>query len=209
LAVIGRERRSPGPAAPAGGQAPWALISSNGTLVSAWLFLDTGEIIEDQRVVLVEPLDRGREPEFLPCRLQLLDEVGGAREQHAVAGVDRRVAEGCGEMRLADAGRSEQQDVGALSDPALRPFGDPMLQQRRRRAGGRPAVAIGGLADRRPEPGDGGQAELVGMTGRRAVSLVMVPVMPRPRQRCAPAGGRRRRPVAGLPRPPAPPPSPA
>jgi hypothetical protein len=81
--------------------------------------VDTGEIVEDQGVVLVEPLDRGREPELLPCRLQLLDEVGGARDQHAVAGVDRRVAEGCGEMRFADAGWSEQQDVGALGERGM------------------------------------------------------------------------------------------
>src|SRR4051794_9722478 len=60
--------------------------------------LDVGEVVEDQQVVLVELLDRDREPELLARRLQLLDEVGGAREQHAVAGVDQRVAESRGEM---------------------------------------------------------------------------------------------------------------
>ena len=51
--------------------------------------------------------------------LQALDEVDRPAEQHAVAVVDERVAEGRGEMRLADPGRAEDQDVGALLEPGI------------------------------------------------------------------------------------------
>ena len=83
--------------------------------------LDVGEVVEDQQMVLVELLDGGREPELLPRRLQLLDEVGGAGEQHAVAGVDQRVAEGCGEMRLADSGWARRAGCWCLGRARHRP----------------------------------------------------------------------------------------
>ena len=61
----------------------------------------------------------GGELEVLPRRLELLDEVGGPGEQHAVAGVDHGVAQGGREVGLAGARRPEQQDVGALGEPAV------------------------------------------------------------------------------------------
>jgi hypothetical protein len=56
-------------------------------------------------VVLVELGDGGLELEVAPGHLQLLDEIGRAGEQHAVAAVDEGVAERRGEMALAGAGR--------------------------------------------------------------------------------------------------------
>ena len=44
------------------------------------------------------------------------DEVGGGGVEDAVAGLDRLVAERDREMRFADAGRPDQQDVGLLFD---------------------------------------------------------------------------------------------
>ena len=43
---------------------------------------------------MVKFLDRGGKLQVLSRGLQLLDEVCGAQEQHAVAGINKRVAEG-------------------------------------------------------------------------------------------------------------------
>ena len=59
------------------------------------------------------------ERELAPGDLQLLDEIGGAGEQHAPAVLDEGEADGSGEMALAAAGRAEQQQVGAFLEPAV------------------------------------------------------------------------------------------
>ena len=51
--------------------------------------------------------------------LQPLDEIGGAREQHAPSVLDEGEPERCREMALAAAGRAEEQDIGALLKPAI------------------------------------------------------------------------------------------
>ena len=80
---------------------------------------DVGEVVEDQQVMLVEPVDGGLEGEFAARRLEALDQVGGAREQDAPAVLDQAAADGGGEMALAPAGRAEQQQVGAAIEPAI------------------------------------------------------------------------------------------
>ena len=67
----------------------------------------------------VEAGDGGLEGEFAAGDLELLDEVGGAGEQHAPAVFDQRQADGGGEMGLAAAGSAEQDEIGALVDPAV------------------------------------------------------------------------------------------
>ncbi len=57
----------------------------------------------------------------LASELQLLHEIGGAREQHAVAVLDQRVSEGRATVRLAAAGRPEQQQVGAAFSSQVSP----------------------------------------------------------------------------------------
>ena len=57
--------------------------------------------------------------EFAAGALQALREVGGAGEQHPVAVLDERQAEGGREMALADAGRADEDDVGAFVEPAV------------------------------------------------------------------------------------------
>ena len=59
------------------------------------------------------------EREFAAGDLQLLDEVGGAGEEHAPAVLDEGEADGRSEMALAAAGRAEQEQVGALLEPAV------------------------------------------------------------------------------------------
>ena len=77
---------------------------------------DVGEIVEDQEVEAVEPVDGGLEVEFAPRDLELLDEIGGAGEQDAPSVLDQGEADGCGEMALAAAGWAEQEQIGALAN---------------------------------------------------------------------------------------------
>ena len=67
----------------------------------------------------VQLRDGAFQEEIAPGLLQLLSQVGGSCEEHAVAFLDKGQADGRAEMRLADAGRTEQQNVAALSDPAV------------------------------------------------------------------------------------------
>ena len=67
---------------------------------------DVAEIVEDQAVELVKLGERSRKGEIAPGRLQLLDEVGRAREEHAVAVVDQPRADRRRQMRLARARRT-------------------------------------------------------------------------------------------------------
>ena len=80
---------------------------------------DIGEVIEDQQVEAVEPVDGGLEGEFAARDLQPLHQVGGAGEQHAPAVLHQRQADGRGEMRLAAAGCTDEEQVGALLDPTV------------------------------------------------------------------------------------------
>ena len=57
--------------------------------------------------------------EFAARDLELLHQVGGAGEQHAPAVLHQREADGGGQMRFAAAGPTEQQQIGALVDPAV------------------------------------------------------------------------------------------
>ena len=59
------------------------------------------------------------EAEFAPRDLELLDEIGGAGEEHPPAILDEGEADGRGEMALSAAGRAEQEQVGALLEPAV------------------------------------------------------------------------------------------
>ena len=61
----------------------------------------------------------GLEGEFLPCSLQLLREIGGAREQDAESVLDKREADGGGEVRLPGSAWAEHQAVGALLEPSV------------------------------------------------------------------------------------------
>jgi hypothetical protein len=53
------------------------------------ILVNVAEIIEDQQVISVEPVDRRLELQGLPCSLQLLDNVGGAGEQNTIAVLDK------------------------------------------------------------------------------------------------------------------------
>ena len=68
---------------------------------------------------LVEFLDGGGEAQLLAGGLQLLDEIGGAGEEHAIAIVDEGMTESGLEMAFADAGWAEEQDVLPAIDPCV------------------------------------------------------------------------------------------
>ena len=70
------------------------------------VLLEIGEIIKDDEVIFIELLDGAGEFEFLPCGLELLDQIGGAGEQDAIAGLDQGVPERCGQVAFAGARRS-------------------------------------------------------------------------------------------------------
>ena len=74
------------------------------------VFVDVGEVVEDQQVVFVELGDGGLQREGLSGELQPLDEIGGAGEQHAKAVLDQGMAEACREMRFA--GRPAARSTG-------------------------------------------------------------------------------------------------
>src|SRR5216684_7646486 len=80
---------------------------------------DIGDVVEDEQVILVELGDRAFEAEFAACDLQALDEFAGAHEQHAPSVVDESKPDGCREMALAGAGWAEQEQIGALFEPAV------------------------------------------------------------------------------------------
>ena len=91
-------------------------------MVAWWTSLSTaaeGDVVGDQKVVLVELGDGGFERELAAGDLQLLDEVGGAGEEHAPAVLDQAEANGGREMALAAAGRAEDQQVRAFVEPGV------------------------------------------------------------------------------------------
>src|SRR5512134_3519416 len=80
---------------------------------------DIGEVVEDQEVEAVEPVDGGLEGEFAAGDLQLLDEVGGPGEQDPCSVVDHGKANGCSQVAFSAAGWAEQEQVGTLGQPAV------------------------------------------------------------------------------------------
>ena len=80
---------------------------------------DVGEVVEDQEVEAVEPVDGGFEGELAAGDLELLDEVGGAGEEDAPAVLDEGEADGRGQVALSAAGRPEEEQVGALGEPGV------------------------------------------------------------------------------------------
>ena len=78
-----------------------------------------GRVFPTNEVELVELRDGGLKDEITARLLELLDQIGGAAEEDAVAVLDQRQPDRGSQMRLADPRRAEQQDVAALSDPAV------------------------------------------------------------------------------------------
>src|SRR5512132_3018623 len=80
------------------------------------ILADVGEVVEDQEVEALEPVDGGLEGEFAAGDLELLDEVGGPGEQDPRSVVNQGEADGCGEMAFSAAGWAEEEQVGALAN---------------------------------------------------------------------------------------------
>jgi hypothetical protein len=55
---------------------------------------ERGEVVEDQQMEAVEPVDGGLERQLAAGDLKLLDQVGGAGEHHAPAVFDQGEADG-------------------------------------------------------------------------------------------------------------------
>ena len=70
---------------------------------------DVGEVVEDQQVEPVEAVEGRLEREFASGHLQLLDEVGGAGEQHLPTVLHERQADRRRKMALTAAGRPPLQ----------------------------------------------------------------------------------------------------
>src|SRR3954451_9788248 len=62
---------------------------------------DVGEVVEDQEVEAVEAVEGGFEGELAAGDLELLDEIGGPREEDLPAVLDQREADGRGQVALA------------------------------------------------------------------------------------------------------------
>ena len=80
---------------------------------------DVGEVIEDQQIEAIEAIDGSLEVELAPRHLEFLDEIGGPSEEDTPSVLDQGQADGCRQMTLAAAGRAEQQQIGALAQPAV------------------------------------------------------------------------------------------
>ena len=83
------------------------------------ILLHVGEVVEDRKMVAVEPCELAFEGELAPCHLQALHQIGGAGEEHAIAVLDQGETDGGGKMAFAGAGRAEHEAVGALVEPAV------------------------------------------------------------------------------------------
>ena len=83
------------------------------------VLLEIGEIIKDDEVIFIELLDGAGEFEFLPCGLELLDQIGGAGEQDAISGIDEGVPERCGQVAFPGAWWAKSQDVGPGLEPGV------------------------------------------------------------------------------------------
>ena len=74
--------------------------SSKSALVSLRSFVDVGDVVEDDEVELVKPLNRRFEGQVAARRLELLHQVGGSGVEDAVAALDEGEADSRGEMLL-------------------------------------------------------------------------------------------------------------
>src|SRR6185437_9562822 len=83
------------------------------------ILADIRKVVEDQEVVLVELGDGRLESKLAPGDLKLLHEVGGAREEHAPTVLDQSEAKGCRQVTLSAARRAEDDEIGALLEPAV------------------------------------------------------------------------------------------
>ncbi len=80
---------------------------------------DVGKVVENEQVVFVELGHRRFECEFAPGDLQALHEVGSSGEQNPPAPFHQCEADCRGKMAFTTARRTEQDEVGALLEPAI------------------------------------------------------------------------------------------
>ena len=80
---------------------------------------DVAQVVEHQQIEPVELCELLGQAQLPPCRLQALHEVTAASEEDAAPRIDQRMPERAREMALADAWRTEQEDVGAAVEPLV------------------------------------------------------------------------------------------
>ena len=80
---------------------------------------DVGEIVKDQELEPVETVDGGLEGQFATGDLELLDEVGGSGEEDLASVLDEGEPDRRRQVALSPAGWAEQEQVGALGEPAV------------------------------------------------------------------------------------------
>jgi len=83
------------------------------------VFAHVRDVVKDEQVVAIELGQCLGQLQGLSGRLKALHELAGAHVQHAVAGVDQRVADAASQMALAHPGGAEDQTGGALVDPGV------------------------------------------------------------------------------------------
>ena len=83
------------------------------------ILCNVGDVVEDEQVKFVEFGDSAFQRKVASGLLKLLDQIGCAGEEHAIAVLDECPPYGGAEMALADPRRPKQQDVVTLSDPAV------------------------------------------------------------------------------------------
>ena len=79
---------------------------------------DVGEVVENEEVEPVEPVDRGLEDQFATRDLELLHQIGRSREETFRRSRPER-ARALPPSGSFPAGWAEQEQVGALGEPAV------------------------------------------------------------------------------------------
>jgi len=76
-----------------------------------------GQIVQDEQIESVEPVDGRLQGELASSQLQPLHEIGGSGEEHAPALLEQAQPDGGRQMRLAAPGRTQQDQIGAAPEP--------------------------------------------------------------------------------------------
>ena len=80
---------------------------------------NVSDVIKDEQLEFIELSNGAFKQEIAPRLLQLLNQVSGSCKEHAVSLLNKGQADCGAEMRFADAGWAEQQNVASPIDPAV------------------------------------------------------------------------------------------
>jgi len=87
--------------------------------IGAAFTAELGTMQVSEEVEAIEAIDGRLQCKLAACHLKPLHQVGGAREQHAPAVLHQDEANGGSKVRLPAAWSTDEEQIGALADPAV------------------------------------------------------------------------------------------